>query len=290
MKKIIIISFVLIFIGNKRLYSQISFLGFDKSQCFKNENIDYTYQNLTCSHTSYFRIYKKGTLVYESASCSTLESNSVDSMIFISESTGFIINSGMEGYSVLKTTDSARTWIPIGGGTRTFLGLFLINANTGYLITTWDSPKAVYIDRISDIEHAFLTTTKDSIKDTIIKDTIFGNPFCKIDTLSFKIKNGIDTLQYKIVLNIKDLPTQVPILNRSFDIFPNPVSDFMNINVTGLNKSETKIEMYNSSGMLIRIFDTLNKTRFYVGDLKTGIYIIELFDNDKRLISKIIKE
>jgi len=148
----------------------------------------------------------------------------------------------------------------------------------------------VYIDRVSDIRNRFLTSTSDSIKDTILNDTIFGNPYCSIDTLSIKIKDGIDTIHYKIILNTKDIPSQVKLLTKSIEIFPNPVGDFININVTDLNISKTTIEIYNSTGSLIKILDRSNTDRYCVGDLKPGIYVIELFDNDKRFMSKIIKK
>lgn len=286
MKKTIIISLVLTLIGIKSLYSQISFLGFDNSPCGLMSNSNYTYQNYDCTHGIKYRIFKNGQLVSEST-CALSESHRILDMMFINETTGFIVDYYNYGPVIYKTTDSGQTWNSCCGSGGSMLGFFLVNQNTGYLIVK-DPNNNLAIRRTSDINCKSLLR-ENLKKDIIITDTIFGNSFCNIDTLGFKIKNGIDTISIKIALKVTPLDVKITYAGE-LKIYPNPLNNYIKIDFDDFNIYDSKIKIYNNSGTLIKVFDFLNKNNLYLGDLKPGLYVIELIDNNKRRTCKIIKE
>lgn len=286
MKKAIILSLVLAFIGLKSLYSQISFLGFDKSQCGLISNHGYTYQNYDCTHSSKYRIFKNNSLVYET-DCSMFVSHRINKMMFVNESTGFIIDYYTMNPAIYKTTDYCRSWTLCCGYAGTLLGFYLVNPNTGYLIVK-DPINNLVIRRTSDIRCGVLLSEKIK-RDTIVTDTIFGNSFCNIDTLGFKINNGIDTINIKIALKVNTLSANKTYA-ENLKIYPNPITDYIKIDVSDFNKNDSKINIYDHSGILIKAYNFLNMNDIYIGDLIPGLYIIELIDKNKRRTCKIIKE
>lgn len=80
-------------------------------------------------------------------------------------------------------------------------------------------------------------------------------------------------------------------LNSNFSVFPNPTNGLFTVLSNDL-KENSKIEIYNTLGVLIRT-ETVNseKTNIHLEDVSRGIYIIQVFENDKIIYSsKIIKE
>ena len=154
------------------------------------------------SHSAGYRIYLNGAEVFEK--CANLEHYSIINLVFVNDSTGFIVERNNNGHTVYKTTNSGIHWQPIGGGAPVYFGFYLVNVHTGYLVTYWNNPQNLYITRVSDINnHSFSDSNIN--QDTIINDTIFGESFCNLDTLEFKIKNNNDTIDYKIAFIAKPL-------------------------------------------------------------------------------------
>jgi hypothetical protein len=79
--------------------------------------------------------------------------------------------------------------------------------------------------------------------------------------------------------------------NSIFSVFPNPNNGLFTLLSNNL-KENTKIEIYNTLGVLIKT-ETVNseKTNIHLEDVSRGIYIIQVFENDKIIYSsKIIKD
>lgn len=286
MKNKIILLLILVLLVYINLNAQISFLGFDQPQCGILSSHNYSYDNsVICHHGSGYKIFNNGVKIYEK--CWEAGGCQVADIFFINNSVGFLIEENSNGHTIYKTTNSGVNWNKIGHGAPTFLGLYLVNANTGYLITTYNNPKAIYLQRISDINQRLLTRT-DVVNDTIISDTIFGNPFCEIDTLGFKIRNENDTVIFKIAITTTPL-SNIDKLNKiNIKIFPNPVNDYIIIrNYESLNR-DYKIKIYDYSGNIIKII-TSNKEGIFVGDLETGIYFLEISDGKSEYINKFMK-
>jgi hypothetical protein len=81
----------------------------------------------------------------------------------------------------------------------------------------------------------------------------------------------------------------------SFKVYPNPATDFINIEITPIDTGRFTLELYNSSGVRV-----LDKTVTYqpvmqvnVSDIPSGIYLLKVFQstlkNQLPRIEKIIK-
>jgi len=267
---------------------QISFIEFNQDQCGLITNHGYTYENISqmCgSHSAGYKIYLHGEQKYEK--CIEFGGCSVLNMMFISETTGFLIERNSNGHTIYKTNDSGANWLLIGGGAPAYLGFYLVNANTGYLITTWDDPLNLYINRVSDISD-YNYSDSNINQNTIINDTIFGESFCELDTLGFKIRNYNDTIEYKIALIKEASGLQDFIKTYKLQFYPNPSSNFVFFQeVTGLDDSEYIVT--DLSGKMITT-GVSDNNQIYIGNLRKGIYLIQLTNKNGGYFGKIIKK
>ena len=287
MKKLFTICVILILLVNQKTFSQISFIGFDKEQCgiVENKNISYVnYFPMCDSHSGGYKIFNDGVLIFEK--CIPFSGRSIRDLKFVSETTGFLVESSGNGHAIYKTTDTGKSWNPIGGGAPTFLGFYIVNSNTGYLVTTYNSPLNIYITRVSDIKRKSINDSRIK-NDTIINDTIFGSGLCNYKSLSFKIKNSNDTINYQILFN--DIPLNIDNVSKiPISFYPNPAYDYIHISKDMSATNDFEIRISDSNGRLIRSFNN-GKDKLHVGDLERGFYIVEFLDKDKRILSKMIK-
>lgn len=289
MKTITIYFIILLGCFSLNVNAQITFIEFEQEQCGLITEHGFTFENipLMCgSHSSGYKIYLNGAQVFEKCiefgGCSILE------IMFINETTGFLVETNPNGHSVYKTINSGTSWSYFGGGAPTFLGFYLVNENTAYLLTTWDNPLNLYINRASDIRNRVISDS-EIMNDTLINDTIFGIGFCDYDTLGFKIKNANDTIHYQILFNVELVSINNITYDNQIRIYPNPADDFIEFSQNFRLCDECRIKVFDTNGKLIESFNYTNK-RIYIGDLKAGIYFIEVSDRDKRRIGKLIKQ
>jgi Secretion system C-terminal sorting domain len=268
--------------------AQISFVGFEQDQCGLITNHGYTYENipLMCgSHSSGYKIYLDGTEVFEK--CIVFGGCSVLEIMFVNETTGFIIESNPNGHTVYKTENSGVDWLSIGGGAPTYLGFYLVNANTGYLVTTWDNPLNLYINRVSDINQSYFSDPNIN-QDTIINDTIFGESYCPIDYLEFKIQSSGDTIDYKIIFILEPLSIQGIIYDREIGFYPNPSMDFIFFQDT-MRIANSEYKIAELSGKVIKT-GVVDNNQIYIGDLRVGLYLIRLTKDGREYLGKVIKQ
>lgn len=76
-----------------------------------------------------------------------------------------------------------------------------------------------------------------------------------------------------------------PKINQSFEVFPNPVSDILNIRSVKQNNSNTRMDIYSADGKLVmtseNIFQGGNaNTTVETKQLQKGLYFIRLFSGD----------
>ncbi len=75
-----------------------------------------------------------------------------------------------------------------------------------------------------------------------------------------------------------------------FTLFPNPVSgNFVNIQLQNTDSENISFRIINTLGQTV-IKGTLTSNRIDVNSLKKGIYIIEIIDNQERMIKKLVKK
>lgn len=83
------------------------------------------------------------------------------------------------------------------------------------------------------------------------------------------------------------------ILKRHVKLYPNPVEDFVSLNIDGFIRGKIGIEIYDLTGKsLITWDDVLSQTqqRLDISSLNSGIYLIEVRTDKGRLIHKLIKQ
>lgn len=67
-------------------------------------------------------------------------------------------------------------------------------------------------------------------------------------------------------------------------VFPNPTSQFFSISET---KGISKLGVFNLVGKEMRSFEAVSGEKYNVGDLPNGMYLIQLFDSDKKIVSTL---
>lgn len=267
--------------------AQISFIEFEQEQCGLISSHGYTYENipLMCgSHSSGYKIYLGGEQIFEK--CIEFGGCSVIDIMFVNETTGFIVERNPNGHTVYKTRNSGVVWSSIGGGSTTYLGFYVVNSNTGYLLTTWDTPLNLYITRVSDINQYYYSDTNIN-QNITIDDTIFGTSFCEFDYLSFKIKNSNDTIGYQISFSVETVSEQQLIRNIEIAFYPNPCKDFIFFSEK-LDIKEVKYQILDLSGKVLKI-GVLDNNHIYVGNLRRGFYLVQLIKDKEEYFGKIIK-
>jgi len=106
---------------------------------------------------------------------------------------------------------------------------------------------------------------------------IHGSSVLYVDNLSF------DNLITAVKENISD--------DFSFSLFPNPTSDFVNVNINNKNITKFKLNIYNLMGTLVitkRFRHNYNQIN--IENLNSGVYIIEVNINGSVKKQKLIIE
>ena len=88
-------------------------------------------------------------------------------------------------------------------------------------------------------------------------------------------------------IDICDSPSSIEdVENGILSIFPNPVKDVLTINY---DKAISQIDVYDVNGKLVKTFTTVGST-VNVGDLSSGVYMLNLQTEDGLVVKKIVKE
>lgn len=90
-----------------------------------------------------------------------------------------------------------------------------------------------------------------------------GNSVLYVDNLSF---NNLISSVPKLVVK-----------NTLFNLYPNPVSDIVNLKIDNLNNVDLTINIYNALGTLVKsLMLTQNNRQINIGDLSNGVYMVEI--------------
>ena len=68
----------------------------------------------------------------------------------------------------------------------------------------------------------------------------------------------------------------------SIAIFPNPTTDYFKINS---NRDIQKVVVFNLIGRELRSFDAEEDSKYSVGDLPNGMYLIQLLGADNKVLT-----
>ena len=109
--------------------------------------------------------------------------------------------------------------------------------------------------------------------------------------------SGLDLCYDETSFTIHMLETATGIseeLNKEFQLYPNPVTDVMNVEMNNNFRGETTFYLYDLNGKLVS-FWTLNKTMDHFsaqlesGNLKSGIYQLKIIQGNNFLFKKVLK-
>ena len=293
MKNHWLLLFIMIISTKMTFATYSTFIGFDTIICAQPMTNIYSYSNYTLSiHTQGYNIYKNGNLILHDQQYNA--PSYVYDLIFIDDSTGFLVTAGGSGASVVrKTSDGGITWNFIGYSAW-YMGLYIVNANYGYLVAYFDS--TVLLTRISDLQpHTEIMRDTFPDIDMFVSDTILNNSLCGRDYLNFYVKQNLDTVKYHI--GIFTRPTAITDLSspqHSLSIYPNPSSGNVRIQIpVDLYWSSVTISIFNSIGKKVKekfIHPGPSSVDYSLGDLPKGLYFIQLSDGGTNYSNRVLVE
>lgn len=128
---------------------------------------------------------------------------------------------------------------------------------------------------------------EDDSVDTDEDDVPDGCDICEgfddaVDTDNDGIPDGCDTS------NVSVDPSSLTRVLLS----PNPVEDILNINWSSANLQNLSVRIYDINGRLLCYKESIEDQSTYISfkDWNKGIYFVHIFDNNKRIVHKILKK
>jgi len=264
--------------------AQVSFLGFDRDYCPDALSISYTYENFSLPGGSSaehgFRILRDGVQVYSQQGSMNNSTLCLD-LYFVNDAVGFIvIQAPGGGKQVLRTQDYGNNWQIIGGGAPNYLGLYVLNDWTAYLVTQWDFPKQLCVCRCSDqLNNINNSVIYDTIQQAniAVTDVLLNPDRCGADSLVFAIWNGTDTITYQINFNLLNAGSSEAQTDQLLS-YPNPASDIFKLSTT---EALEWVQLFDLSGQLVQDFCTeaLQQKQFSVATIPNGTYFVQVKSN-----------
>ena len=119
-----------------------------------------------------------------------------------------------------------------------------------------------------------------------LNDSVFG-----IDTLNI-IWTGTDLegnfANCETIIVIEEFHVDLKDINLQVEIFPNPASDFIYLNV--FDNTTVSVKMYSTDGIIVYSDKIYNSGKIDLSNFNQGIYFIELRSNEKVAYKKIVVE
>jgi len=118
------------------------------------------------------------------------------------------------------------------------------------------------------------------------------------NTVLGNIEEGVSSKNYDDFKSAIDQCAKLTILDKDLklledftSIFPNPTSDFIQINIPYLNPEELSGELFSSNGQLIASYERLplNNERLDLRTLPKGVYFIRISFKEHSIVRKIVK-
>lgn len=100
--------------------------------------------------------------------------------------------------------------------------------------------------------------------------------------------DGLTTLSYAIIIDYLDSNNETELIN--VNVYPNPVSDVLLVDLPKNNKPYN-ISVYNTYGQLMTQKSTADSTtKINMSGMNTGVYILNIEQDGKSFISKVVKD
>lgn len=252
-------------------------------QCDTTSSHGYSFRNYQAgSHSGCFEIkHSSRGILWTKCSSSSWYAINLMNMLVIDSLTVFVSAQEFPSHFVYKTSDGGINWEYWGRGFGFGESLYILNERTAYTIST---PNHFSITRFSDSLNPKVFTDAQSVGDTVMHDTVFGQNFCNYDTISFNfLSNRYDIVLEQVLLGLEDRNQRsIPI-----SIYPNPAGDFLYVDPT-LNISKGSIRIIDARGSC---FDTriLNSNRIDLRNIPKGLYFIKFTDEEIVRVGRFIK-
>jgi len=101
----------------------------------------------------------------------------------------------------------------------------------------------------------------------------------------------VQTSQMRIITSTEE----DQLFKQGVTIYPNPVKDILNVQVSNAALGELQIRIINAAGSII-IDKTVQKSsfdaeyKFYLSEYKSGVYLIEVTSEKGKSVKRIIKD
>ncbi len=144
----------------------------------------------------------------------------------------------------------------------------------------------IKISAKNDFSAAYDSISKEEIERDLIRpvDDIWLNygEYIKDLTIILNDKGELGKIIFNSTANVAD-PNAEKVL-----LFSNPVENYLWFNMDGAE--DANVAIYNFAGEKVMSASISNGSNLYVGDLKSGNYILTVISNDKKYVAKFIKK
>ena len=195
------------------------------------------------------------------------------SVYFTDVNTGYAV--GQSG-KIIKTTNGGTNWVAQSSGvTNDIFSIYFINANTGYAVGWTKVLKTTNGGSSWTVQSSGITGTYDNLNDVYFIDANTG----------YTVGNKGRILK---TINGGGVGIEENTANNSIQIYPNPASDFITIDLQNIN-NEVKLNIYNVMGDLLRSENiSKNHQTLNIQNLADGMYVASIESNNKIITQKFI--
>ncbi len=211
----------------------------------------------------------------------------------------------MDFVSDIATDEWGNSILAVGSGSQSSSGLIFGNDTIqqwwGGLVKYDPNGNLLYAQKLQEARSlAALAMSKDSIFYGTGSGKITTQaPFINIPIITCEdTTNGYNNPPYKMVMvkffdNSGNFTTGIESINHSdysIDIFPNPTENELNINFNTNNNIQKLVRIFDITGKLLLVEETISNLKLNTSNLTKGLYIINITEDNKSKTIKFIKQ
>ncbi len=197
-------------------------------------------------------------------------------------------------FGLTTTPDNVAAQVSTNGATKQYTITASALANT-YVIT---APENCIVTSESNTSNTSNVLETADLTFTVVYPAGFVSTVAPFKTLSVVAKNGVGSSAPK-TYNIKSTTavTKSEVIVTRTEIYPNPVSETLNIDLTTETKGDLQMTIYSYEGTIVSEMKTINleegtnSLNENVSNLNKGIYFVRFTNsvNEEVIVKKIIK-
>ncbi len=193
--------------------------------------------------------------------------------------------------AAVTAVSNTATLIPTSGSTQNYTITASVLANS-YVIT---APENCVVTSASNSSNATNTLETADLTFTVVYPSGYVSTTLAPKTLSVVAKNGVGTSAAK-TYTIKSTTAAKVVVTRT-EIYPNPVAETLNIDLTTETKGDLQMTIYSYDGTIVSETKTINleegtnSLNENVSTLNKGIYFVRFTNssNEEVIVKKVIK-